>query len=195
MALLTETGSPAHVNKLHRIAKRRRRYGRSWTTVKGQAKKRSKTPPRTAARARSTRLQTEEDIYEQLGLQYIPPELREDQGEIEAARAGRLPEDLVTLEDIRGMVHCHTTYSDGKHSIEEMVRAAEAMGMKYVTITDHSPTAFYAGGVTLERLKRQWDEIDEVQERSKSRFCAAPNQTSWRTDGWIIPTKFSKSLT
>jgi DNA polymerase (family 10) len=76
-----------------------------------------------------------------------------------------LPEDLVTLEDIRGMVHCHTTYSDGKHSIEEMVRAAEAMGMKYVTITDHSPTAFYAGGLTVDRLKRQWDEIDEVQEK------------------------------
>jgi DNA polymerase (family 10) len=71
----------------------------------------------------------------------------------------------VTLADIRGMVHCHTTYSDGKHSIAEMVRAAEAMGMKYVTITDHSPTAFYAGGVTLDRLKRQWAEIDEVQEQ------------------------------
>jgi DNA polymerase (family 10) len=65
------------------------------------------------------------------------------------------------------MVHCHTTYSDGKHSIEEMVRAAEAMGMKYITITDHSPTAFYAGGVTLDRLKRQWEEIDEVQEKVK----------------------------
>ena len=65
------------------------------------------------------------------------------------------------------MVHCHTTYSDGKHSIEEMARAAEAMGMKYITITDHSPTAFYAGGVTLDRLKRQWAEIDEVQEKVK----------------------------
>jgi DNA polymerase (family 10) len=65
------------------------------------------------------------------------------------------------------MVHCHTTYSDGKHSVEEMVRAAEAMGMKYVTITDHSPTAFYAGGVTVERLMRQWDEIAAVQEKVK----------------------------
>jgi DNA polymerase (family 10) len=68
------------------------------------------------------------------------------------------------------MVHCHTTYSDGKHSIEEMARAAEAMGMKYITITDHSPTAFYAGGVTLDRLKRQWEEIDEVQEKVKVRI-------------------------
>ena len=156
LALLTETGSKAHVNKLHQIAN----DGSNRPEAKG---KRSKTAGRNSAR--STELQTEEDIYDQLGMQYIPPELREDEGEIEAALAGKLPEDLVTLEDIRGMIHCHTTYSDGKHSIEEMVRAAEAMGMKYITITDHSPTAFYAGGVTLDRLKRQWHEIDEVQEK------------------------------
>lgn len=162
LALLTETGSKAHVNKLHQIASGEAELR---SASKSQPRKRSKTTPRTATRARLTKLQTEEDIYAQLGMQYIPPELREDQGEIEAALAGKLPEDLVTLEDIRGMVHCHTTYSDGKHSIEEMVRAAEAMGMKYVTITDHSPTAFYAGGVTLDRLQRQWDEIDEVQEK------------------------------
>lgn len=156
LALLSETGSKAHVNKLHRIAT----DGANTRTAK-----RSKTVSR--ASARSVQLPTEEDIYHQLGMDYVPPELREDVGEIEAARAGKLPKDLVTLADIRGMVHCHTTYSDGKHSIEEMVRAAEAMGMKYVTITDHSPTAFYAGGVTLDRLKRQWDEIDEVQEKVK----------------------------
>jgi DNA polymerase (family 10) len=155
LALLTETGSKAHVSKLQQIA------SGEVPEAKG---KRSKTPPRTSARST---LLTEEDIYRQLGMQYIPPELREDEGEIETALAGKLPEDLVTLEDIRGMVHCHTTYSDGKNSIEEMVRAAEAMGMKYVTITDHSPTAFYAGGVTVDRLKRQWDEINEVQEKVK----------------------------
>lgn len=160
LALLTETGSKAHVNKLHQIASGE---GDFVAQSRGQQQKRSKTPARTPGR--STKLEAEEDIYHQLGMQYIPPELREDQGEIEAALAGKLPEDLVTLEDIRGMVHCHTTYSDGKHSIEEMARAAEAMGMKYVTITDHSPTAFYAGGVTLDRLQRQWDEIDEVQEK------------------------------
>jgi DNA polymerase (family 10) len=157
LALLTETGSTAHVSRLQQIASE----GGNGSGAKG---KRSKSPPRSSAR--STKL-TEEDIYRQLGMQYIPPELREDEGEIEAALAGKLPEDLVTLEDIRGMVHCHTTYSDGKHTIEEMVHAAEAMGMKYITITDHSPTAFYAGGVTLDRLKRQWDEINEVQEKVK----------------------------
>jgi len=65
------------------------------------------------------------------------------------------------------MVHCHTTYSDGKHTLEAMVRGAEAMGMKYITITDHSPTAFYAGGVKLDDLRRQWDEIDELQDQVK----------------------------
>ena len=156
LALLTETGSKAHVNKLQEIA--------SSKPPQTQGKR-----ARTASRAsaRSTELKNEEDIYRQLGMQYIPPELREDEGEIEAALGGKLPEDLITIEDIRGMVHCHTTYSDGKHTIEEMARAAEAMGMKYLTITDHSPTAFYAGGVTVDRLQRQWNEIDEVQEKVK----------------------------
>ncbi|MEP6819581.1 MAG: DNA polymerase/3'-5' exonuclease PolX [bacterium] len=157
LALLTETGSKAHINKLQRIAS-------------GEGPEANAKPVRNKKRKRSARpaeLQDEAHIYEQLGMQYIPPELREDQGEIEAALAGKLPEDLVTLGDIRGMVHCHTTYSDGKHSVEEMVRAAEAMGIKYITITDHSPTAFYAGGVKVDRLKRQWAEIEEVQEQVK----------------------------
>ena len=156
LALLTETGSATHVNKLQQIAS-----GEGPESNNRQAKK------KRAGRSRRSGLQTEDDIYAQLEMEYIPPELREDEGEIEAALAGRLPEDLITLSDIRGMVHCHTTYSDGKHSITEMVRAAEAMGMKYITITDHSPTAFYAGGVTLDGLKRQWAEIDEVQEQVK----------------------------
>ncbi|HEX6044826.1 MAG TPA: PHP domain-containing protein [Pyrinomonadaceae bacterium] len=109
----------------------------------------------------------EEDIYARLGMQYVPPEFREDEGEIEAALAGELPEDLVTLADVKGMVHCHTTYSDGKHTLEAMVRGAEAMGMKYITITDHSPTAFYAGGVKVDDLRRQWDEIDDLQDQVK----------------------------
>jgi DNA polymerase (family 10) len=154
LALLTETGSKAHVNKLQQIA------------TGGGPRPKSKKVKR-AARAKTRAPKNEADIYEQLGMSYIQPELREDGGEIEAALEDRLPADLLELADIRGMVHCHTTYSDGKHSIEEMARAAEAMGMKYITITDHSPTAFYAGGVTLDRLKRQWAEIDEVQEKVK----------------------------
>ena len=107
------------------------------------------------------------EAFRSLDLPFIPPELREDEGEIQAALKRKLPEDLITAEDIRGMVHCHTTYSDGKHSVEQMVAAAESMGMKYITITDHSPTAFYAGGVKIDRLQRQWEEIDEVQLKTK----------------------------
>lgn len=141
-SLFAHTGSEAHVNKV--------------TARIVNGKRSSKGLPRTEA-----------ELYERAKMQFVPPELREDEGEIEAAAAHELPEDLLTLEDIKGMVHCHTTYSDGKHTLEQMVGAAEAMGMKYITITDHSPTAFYAGGLKVEDLYRQWDEIDEVQSKTK----------------------------
>ncbi len=154
LTLFTETGAPAHVAKVQRIAS-------------GELKVKTARKASLSKRKLSSEITSEEDIYRRLGMQYIPPELREDEGEIEAALAGKLPEDLVRTEDIQGMVHCHTTYSDGKHSVEQMALAAESMGMKYITITDHSPTAFYAGGVTLDRLQRQWEEIDEVQQKVK----------------------------
>jgi DNA polymerase (family 10) len=158
--LLQATGSEAHLEKLNAIAtkKKLKLTGRGLEKV-GAAKSKRVTRP--------IRIDSEAGIYRQLGMQYVPPELREDQGEVEAAMAGSLPEDLITSDDIRGMVHCHTTYSDGKHSIEQMVHAAESMGMKYVTITDHSPTAFYAGGVKIDRLQLQWEEIERVQEQAK----------------------------
>ena len=154
LMLFTETGAPAHVAKVQQIAS-------------GELKVKASRKAPMRKRKLSSEITSEEDIYRRLGMQYIPPELREDEGEIEAALAGKLPDDLVRTEDIQGMVHCHTTYSDGKHSVEQMALAAESMGMKYMTITDHSPTAFYAGGVTLDRLQRQWEEIDEVQQKVK----------------------------
>jgi DNA polymerase (family X) len=81
------------------------------------------------------KVETEGDIYRRLGLEYIAPELRENQGEIEAAATGTLPETVVA-HDIQGMVHCHTTYSDGQNTVEEMARAAEALGMRYITFAD-----------------------------------------------------------
>ncbi|WP_438017118.1 PHP domain-containing protein [Sorangium sp. So ce315] len=111
---------------------------------------------------------TEEDLYRHLGLPFIAPELREGAEDIVAAATRDSGDDaLIDQGDIQGMVHCHTVYSDGKNTIEEMALAAEAMGMKYLTITDHSPAAHYAGGVGLDRLKQQWDEIARVQERVK----------------------------
>jgi len=113
---------------------------------------------------------SEEALYALLGLPFIPPELREDEGEIEAALAGTLPHDLVRVEDVRGFVHCHTRWSDGRATLEEMALAAEALGMEYLTVTDHSPSAHYAGGLTVDRLKQQWDEIARVQERVSLRL-------------------------
>src|SRR6202521_5048943 len=106
----------------------------------------------------------EAELYRHLGLSEIPPELREDHGEIEAAAAGAMPE-LVAREHIQGFVHCHTTWSDGRNTLEEMVRAAKALGARFITISDHTQAAHYAGGLTPERLKQQWDEIAAVEER------------------------------
>jgi DNA polymerase (family X) len=152
IVLLRTTGSESHLKKLEEVAANRK------FTLSANGIKRASTV---------VRVKSESDIYTKLGMQYVPPELREDEGEVEAALRGTLPEDLVATDDIRGMVHCHTMYSDGKHSVEQMVHAAQAMGMKYVTITDHSPTAFYAGGVKIDQLQRQWEEIDRVQEQTK----------------------------
>lgn len=100
-------------------------------------------------------------IYRALGLAFIPPELREDQGELEAAVRGGLP-DLVTAGDLKGILHCHSTWSDGQNTIEEMAEAARAMGMTYLGLCDHSRSAAYAGGLSIERVKAQHDEIDAV---------------------------------
>jgi len=108
--------------------------------------------------------ESEEALYGMLGLQPVPPELREDLGELELAARRALPE-LVTQRDIRGFVHCHSTWSDGKATIEEMVRAAGALGAEFITITDHTSAAHYANGLDVERLRRQWDEIAAVQEK------------------------------
>ncbi len=112
-------------------------------------------------------VESEADLYKILGMEYIPPEMREDDGEIEDSLAGGTTDDLLKLGDIQGMVHCHTVFSDGKNTVAEMARAADAMGMKYLTITDHSPTASYANGVQIDRLKQQWDEIAAAQESVK----------------------------
>jgi putative hydrolase len=106
----------------------------------------------------------EADLYRALGLAPVPPELREDHGEIELARDNALP-DLISREDIQGFVHCHSTWSDGKASIEDMVRGAKALGAKFITMTDHSQAAHYAGGLGPDQIRRQWDEIAEVEAR------------------------------
>jgi DNA polymerase (family 10) len=123
----------------------------------------------TSRPAKRRRVQSEADVYAAFGLPLIPPELREGAGEIEAAADGTLPADLLRVEDVAGAVHCHTDWSDGRNTIEEMARAADAVGLRYLTITDHSASATYASGLSLERLQQQWDEIARVQETVRVR--------------------------
>jgi len=109
---------------------------------------------------------TEEEIYKRLGLSYIAPELREDNGEIEAAKKGELPR-LVELRDIRGDLHVHSSWSDGGSSVEELVGKARGLGYEYIAITDHSQGLKVAGGLTIEELKDKRKEIDTLNRKYK----------------------------
>lgn len=149
-ALLDATGAPEHVAAL------RARAAARGLTLDARGLTRAGAPVPIADEAA---------IYAQLGLAWVPPELRENAGEIHAAADGTLPTDLVRLEDLRGVVHCHTTESDGADTLEDMARAAEALGLQYLTVTDHSVTASYAGGLDRDRLRRQRDEVARVQAR------------------------------
>lgn len=106
----------------------------------------------------------ESDVYARAGLPWIPPEMRNGTGEIEAASTGRLPV-LVERSDIRGDLHMHSTYSDGQDTMEEMVAAAAALGYEYIAITDHSERASASRTVTPDGLKRQREEIERLKER------------------------------
>ena len=107
---------------------------------------------------------TEEEIYEALGLDWIPPELREDRGEIEAAAAHELP-TLVRVEDIRGDFHAHTNWSDGRAPLERMIEGAIARGYQYLAITDHTRSLAIAGGLSIDELHEQHRLIDKLNER------------------------------
>jgi DNA polymerase (family 10) len=138
--LLVRTGSPGHVVEL---ADRARALGVDLESVSASE---------------------EATLYGLLGLPWLPPEVREGDGEVELAASGDDFADLVTAADIRGAVHCHTTDSDGRLSVEGMARAAAELGLGYITITDHSAAAHYAGGLDGARLRAQRKEIRQAQE-------------------------------
>ena len=112
---------------------------------------------------------TEEQLYRHLGLAYVPPELREGKGEVELAAADRLP-SLVTMEDLRGLLHCHTDFSDGGNTLEEMAKATKRRGYGYFGVADHSRSASYAGGLSLERVEEQHGLADRLNRRFGSAF-------------------------
>jgi DNA polymerase (family 10) len=124
----------------------------------------------------------EEDIYDILGLPFIPPELREDSGEIEAAFEGKLPR-LVEVGDIKGDLHVHSAWSDGSHDFEELAEAARKRGYEYIAITDHSKGLGIARGLTAERLVEQKKEIEKINKRLKGFKLIAGIEVDIKSNG------------
>lgn len=151
---------------------------------------------------------TEEEIFRLIDLPYIPPELREDQGEIEAALNGALPL-LVELENIKGDLHVHSNWTDGKNSIEEMAQAAKLRGYQYIAICDHSPTMGITNGLSPKRLRKQIREIEKVNKTVMGLKVLSGIEVDIKSDGrldfedeiletleWVVAavhTRFSQS--
>ena len=150
VALWRATGSTAHVEEMNVLA-RNRGFEIAGNSLIGNGGKR-------------VDLKDEDAFFSALDLKPIPPEMREGMGEIEAAARRELP-NLVTFDDISGVLHCHSDYSDGAATIEQMAAAARERGWYYIGISDHSESAFYAGGLKRDRLLRQHEEIDRLNAR------------------------------
>lgn len=150
-ALLYFTGSKAHNIALRHIAISKKYKLNEYGLFRGEKRIASKT---------------ETEIYQKLGLEFIPPELREDHGEIEAARKHQLP-TLIRLTDLRGDLHCHTNATDGNHSIEAMAQAAQANGLEYLAITDHSQKLAFTHGLTKKTLLQQIKKIEQLNAKFK----------------------------
>lgn len=166
-ALMYFTGSKEHNVRLRAIAKKKGWKLNEYGLFEGE----NPMP-----------LDTEEKIYNALGLSYIPPELREDMGEVEAAEKGELPQ-LVEISDIKGIFHIHTVFSDGSETIEKMAEAAYGMGIEYIGIADHSKSAYYAGGLKEEAIFRQWEEIDRLNRASKGIYIFKGIESDILPDG------------
>ncbi len=156
-ALMYFTGS-----KDHNIALRRIAMGKGWKLNEyglftGKNIKADKKQKQIAGA-------TEKEVYKKLGLQYVEPEMRENTGEVELARKHKLPR-IIGYGDLRGDLQMHTKWSDGAHTIEEMARAAKALGHKYICITDHTGTLRIARGITARRIRKQMKEIDKVDRK------------------------------
>jgi DNA polymerase (family 10) len=136
---------------------------------------------------------SEEEIYNKLGLAYIAPELRESRGEIKAAEENSLPE-LIEREDLKGDLHMHTNYSEGRESLETMIEAAEALGYEYVTVTDHSRSQRVANGMEIETLKAQWKEIDKLSKRFKIKILKGSEVEILKDGSLDYPDEVLKAL-
>jgi len=168
-ALQYFTGSKAHNIKLRGIAKQKKMKINEYGLFKGR---------KVVASAE------EEDIYRALGMEPMPPELREDRGEIEAAIEGRLPK-LVEHKDIKGDFHVHSSHSDGKHSISEMADAAKDAGYKFIVITDHSKSLRIANGLTEQRVRKQMKEIAALNRKLRGIRVLCGIEVDIKSDGTL----------
>jgi DNA polymerase (family 10) len=167
-ALVVETGSADHVAELREVARKK----------KLRLESRGLSGPRGARVAAPD----EQNVYEALGLAFVPPELREGGGEVAAARDDALP-TLVERGDLRGLVHIHTTWSDGRVSIEGMAAAARERGFGYMVVCDHSRSTSIAGGLSIDDLRRQIDEIRRVNDRTEGIEILAGSEVDILADG------------
>jgi DNA polymerase (family 10) len=178
-AMMYFTGS-----KAHNIAVRKRAQKRKWKLNEYGL----------FAGKRRIAGKSEEEVYKKLGLAWIPPELREDRGEVEAAEKKRLPA-LVEERDIRGDMHAHTDATDGRATVEEMAAAARKRGYRYLAITDHSQAVTVAHGLTAERLRRQADRVRELAARLKNFWLLAGIEVDILKDGRLdLPEKVLEGL-
>jgi DNA polymerase (family X) len=166
-ALLYFTGSKEHNVRLRGIAKKRGWKLNEYGLFEGE---------------RLIKCRDEGEIFKALGLSFIPPELREDMGEVEAAALGPIP-DLVTMEDIRGTFHVHTDFSDGLAGMDRMVEEARRMGLSYIGITDHSKSAYYAGGLKRDDVLRQWEAIDRLRDKNPDIYIFKGTESDIQPDG------------
>jgi DNA polymerase (family 10) len=181
-ALMYFTGSKDHNVKVRGLALKQKMTLNEWGLYKldeyEKAKKEVAQPPPIKAVAS----ETEEAVYKKLGLAYVEPELREDRGEVEAAREDRLPK-LVTRADIRGDLHCHTTESDGTNSIEEMVAGAKERGYVFIAITDHSKALAMTNGLSVERLIKHVENVHRINGKLRGFTILAGSEVDILADG------------
>lgn len=161
------TGSKAHNVKLREMARKQGYKINEWGIYRGDEKVGG---------------ENEQDIYEQLGLTWIPPELREDRGEIEAAIERKLPK-LVTLDDIQADLHMHTTNSDGRHPLKELVDFVRRRGYRYMAVCNHSKSAMYANGLSEERLLAEIAAIHQLNAEMEDLVVLAGSEVDILPDG------------
>lgn len=160
-ALVRTTGSIEHLRDLEAEAESRGLSFKGFELRRSAGGAKKGRGKRATSNADSVELATEEDFYGALDLEFVPPEMREGMGEVQAAREGRLP-PLISLEDMRGDFHMHTTWSDGQNSIREMAQAARLRGYEYIAITDHTQSTSIANGNTPAELLEEIEEIEAV---------------------------------